>query len=220
MGTPSSCPQYVQWMSPRTKVHYLWSTQEQTGTCATPWSPHQPSWKVHWHFQVSSYFWTKRRGPKFPLAPLVPHSATVPRYPKHAAHLPPPPSYVILHTHEWPFLLQCHAHITTGDKNISLWNTTAAQNLGSAWFWCFVYWVLPRPLPLPKDVCTGYPGRTNFPHCLLFPSQICIPSKKSPGWHSPLHPWSDNRTPTPLPTCSSPRRAVRSYSLVCRKISF
>ena len=45
----------------------------------------------------ASYFWTKRHGPKFPFATLVTHSAAVTRYPKHAAHLPPPPSYVILH---------------------------------------------------------------------------------------------------------------------------
>ena len=112
-GTPSSRPQDGQLMPPRTKGHYSWSTQEQTGTFATPWSPHQPSWKVHWHFQVSSYFWTKRHGPKFPFAPLVPHSAAVPRCPKHAAHLPPPPSYVTLHTRERNLRLQRHTHSAT-----------------------------------------------------------------------------------------------------------
>ena len=55
-----------------------------------------------------------------PVALLVPHSVTVPRYPKHAAHLPPPPSYFILHTHEWTLSLQRHTHSATGNKNISL----------------------------------------------------------------------------------------------------
>ena len=94
--------------------------------------------------------------------------------------------------------LQRHTHSTTGNKNISLWNTKAAQNLGSAWCWCLVYWVLPRPLPLPQDIRPGYLGRKNFPHCFLFPLWLFSPRKQSPGWHIPLHPWSENLTPTPL----------------------
>ena len=112
-GPLSSFPQDGKCMSPRAKRRYCWSTQEQTVTCATPLSPHQPRWRVYWHLQVSFYFWTKRHGPKFPVAPLVPHSAAVSRYPQHAAHLPPPHPYVFLHTHEWPFRLQRHAHGAT-----------------------------------------------------------------------------------------------------------
>ena len=188
---------------PKNRRKSIFINQKQTGTCADPWSPHQPSWKVHWHFQVSSYFCTKRHEPKFPFAPLVPYSAEVPRYPKHAAHLPPPPSYIILHTHERNLQLQSHTHSATGDKKISLQNTAAAQNLVSAWCWCLVYRVMPRPLHLPQDIRTDNPGRTNFPHCFFFHAWFCSPSKQSPGWHILLNPGSNNCAPTPLPAHSS-----------------
>ena len=202
-GTSPGLPQYGQWMYTRTEGHHCSSTQKQTGTCATPWSPHQPSWKVHWYFQVSSYFWTKRHGPKFPFAPLVPHSAAVPRYPKHDAHFPPPPSYVILHTYERTIQLKRHTRSATGDKKNSLRKIAAAQNLGSAWCWCLVYWVLPRPLPLPQDIRPGNPGWLIFPHCFLFPAWFCSPSKKSSGWHSSLNLGPNNCAPTTLPAHSS-----------------
>ena len=141
--------------------------------------------------------------PKFPFVPLVPHSAAVPRYPQHDAHLPPPPSYVILHTYERTLWLQRYTHSAKGDKNISLQNTTAAQNLVSAWFWCLVYRVLPRPLPLPREIRPGNPGRTNIPHCFLFPTWFCSPSEKSPGWHRSFDPGPNNCAPTPLPAHSS-----------------
>ena len=164
-----------RWMSPRAQWHYCGWTQKQTGTCATPWSLHQPSGEVHWHLQVSFYLWVKHHGIKFPAAPLVSLPTTVSRYTQHAAHLPPSPPHVFLHTHEWPFWLQRHAHGTTCNKNVSLWNSPETQNLSSTWCRCLVYWVLPRPLPLSQDIRTGYLGRTNWPHCFLLPSWICSP---------------------------------------------
>ena len=69
--------------------------------------------------------------------------------------------------------------------------------------WCLVYRVLSRPLPLPQDIRPGNPGRTNLPHCFIFPAWFCSPSKQSPGWHSSLDPGSENCAPTLLTAHSS-----------------